>query len=303
VLGEHVNQAGSVVGPERLRFDFSHNQAVSAEQLAQVERMVNERIVADEPVTHRVMPLAEAKKVPGVRAVFGEKYPDPVRVITIGRQPACSAEFCGGTHLARTGQIVALKIVSEESVAKGVRRITALTGLAAVEHMLRSDDILRAAAGMLHVKPEEVPSRIEAMTKEIKELRKAPKAAAGAGAEKEFRPDVTISSPLGAVLVGTMSVPDANVMRAECDRQRQKGAAGVFLGAADGSKVTLVAMVSQELADGGKVTADKWIKAVAGIVGGGGGGKPTLAQAGGKNPAKLAEALEAAGKWAGEALN
>ena len=307
VLGEHVNQAGSVVAPDRLRFDFSHNQAVTHEQLAQVERMVNERILADEPVTHRVMPLAEAKKVPGVRAVFGEKYPDPVRVITIGgpSRPggasACSAEFCGGTHLKHTGQIAALKIISEESVAKGVRRITALTGRAAIEHMLGADELLRTAAQLLRTKPEEVPARIEAMAKEIKDLRKAGKAPAAAAA-KEFAPEVALSSPVGPVMVGRMDLPDANAMRAECDRQRQKGAAGLFVGAAGDGKVMLVAMVSDELVATGKMTADQWIKAVAPIVGGGGGGRGTLAQAGGKNPEKLTEALAAAGKWAAKAL-
>jgi len=302
VLGEHVSQAGSVVSPDRLRFDFSHNQAVTHEQLARVERMVNERILADEPVSHRVMSLAEARKVPGVRAVFGEKYPDPVRVILIGAEPACSAEFCGGTHLKRTGQIGAMKIVSEESVAKGVRRITALTGLAAIEHMLGADDILRSAAQALRSKPEDVPARIEVMAKEIKELRKARKAAPSVAAAKEFAPDATLSSPAGPVLIGKLAVPDAGAMRAECDRQRQKGAAGLFLGAAADGKVMLVAMVSDELVATGKMAADKWIKAVAAIVGGGGGGRPTLAQAGGKNPDKLPDALTAAGKWAAEAL-
>jgi alanyl-tRNA synthetase len=302
VLGEHVNQAGSVVAPDRLRFDFSHNQAVTHEQLARVERMVNRRILADEPVTHQVMPLAEAKKVPGVRAVFGEKYPDPVRVITIGNAADCSAEFCGGTHLKHTGQIGALKIVSEESVAKGVRRITALTGRSAIEHMLGADETLRAAAQLLRVKPEEVPARIEAMAKEIKDLRKAGKAPAAAAAAKEFAPEMSLSSPVGPVMVGKMDLPDANAMRAECDRQRQKGAAGLFVGAAGDGKVMLVAMVSDELVATGKLTAEKWIKAVAAIVGGGGGGRPTLAQAGGKNPEKLAEALAAAGEWAAEAL-
>ena len=308
VLGEHVNQAGSVVAPDRLRFDFSHNQAVTHEQLARVERMVNQRILADEPVTHRVMPLAEARKVPGVRAVFGEKYPDPVRVITIGDPSrsggvsSCSAEFCGGTHLNHTGQIGALKIISEESVAKGVRRITALSGRGAIEHMLRADEVLRVAAQMLRMKPEEVPERIEALIKEVKELRKAPKTPAGAAAVKELAPEVTISTPVGAVMVGRMDIPDANAMRAECDRQRQKGAAGLLVGAAGDGKVMLVAMVSEELVATGKMTADKWIKAVAAIVGGGGGGRATLAQAGGKKPDKLADALASAGKWAAEAL-
>jgi len=140
------------------------------------------------------------------------------------------------------------------------------------------------------------------MAKEIKDLRKAGKAPAPAAAAKEFAPEVALSSPVGPVMVGRMDLPDANAMRAECDRQRQKGAAGLFVGAAGDGKVMLVAMVSDELVATGKMTADQWIKAVAPIVGGGGGGRGTLAQAGGKNPEKLTEALAAAGKWAAKAL-
>jgi alanyl-tRNA synthetase len=302
VLGEHVNQAGSVVSPDRLRFDFSHTQAVSPEQLAEVERLVNERVLADEPVEEKVLPLAEARKVPGVRAVFGEKYPDPVRVIVMGRAGgAMNAEFCGGTHLERTGQVGPFKIVAEESVAKGIRRITALTGRGAVRHMQETDAIVRAASAELRAPRQEIAERIASLQQEIKELRKArtasPKAAAG-----QFTPEITLDSPEGAVLIGRSPVMDAGAMRSECDRQRQKGAAGLFLGAAEGGKVMLVAMVCEKLAKQGKFAADKWVKAVAPLVGGGGGGRSTLAQAGGKSPEKLSEALQAAAHWAREAL-
>ena len=299
-LGEHVNQAGSVVSPERLRFDFSHNQAVTAEQLAHVERMVNDRILSDAPVAATVLPLAEARKVPGVRAVFGEKYPDPVRVIAVGPPDApFSAEFCGGLHLQRTGQIGSFKIVAEESVAKGVRRITALTGREAVKHMLETDAIVRAASSALSVKPEQLAERIGSLQKEIKDLRKARSAAPAA---REFTPDASLDSPRGKVLIGQFEAVDANAMRGECDRQRQKGAAGLFLAAGGEGKVMLVAMVRDELAAEGKFTADKWVKAIAPIVGGGGGGRPTLAQAGGKLPEKLSEAIQAAAEWAKENL-
>ena len=301
VLGDHVNQAGSVVGPERLRFDFSHNQAVTAEQLAEAERLVNERVLADEPVERKKMPLAEARNVPGVRAVFGEKYPDPVWVVFIGEGEDRSAEFCGGTHLSRTGQVGPFKIVSEESVAKGVRRITALTGRGAVEHMQQTDRLLRASASALSAPPEEVPDRIAALQKEIKDLRKARSGAPVAGGAG-FQADVTIDSPAGPVLVGTMPVTDTNALRAECDRQRQKGAAGLMIGAAADGKVVLISMVSEALAATGKLTAVEWVKAVAPIVGGGGGGRETLAQAGGKLPEKLPEALRAAAEWARKAL-
>jgi len=302
VLGEHVNQAGSAVAPDRLRFDFSHTQAVTPEQLAEVERLVNERVLADEPVEEKVLPLAEARKIPGVRAVFGEKYPDPVRVIVMGRAGgAMNAEFCGGTHLERTGQVGPFKIVAEESVAKGIRRITALTGRGAVRHIQETDAIVRAASAELRAPRQEIAERIASLQQEIKELRKArtasPKAAAG-----QFRPEITLDSPEGAVLIGRWPVMDAGVMRSQCDRQRRKGAAGLFLGAAEGGKVMLVAMVCEKLAKEGKFVADKWVKAVAPLVGGGGGGRSTLAQAGGKSPEKLSEALQAAAQWAREAL-
>ncbi len=302
VLGDHVNQAGSIVAPDRFRFDLSHNQAVAAEQLAEVERLANERILADEPVEARTMPLAEAKKIAGVRAVFGEKYPDPVRVISIGGGATLSAEFCGGTHLGRTGQIGLLKIVSEESVAKGVRRITGLTGRAALDHVRQRDAILHALTAALRVGAADLPERVAALQKELKDLRKGKGATPAAAPAADFAPEATLDSPVGKVFVGRFATPDANAMRAECDRQRQKGAAGLLLGAAEGPKVMLVAMVSDELIAGGKLKADEWVKAAAALVGGGGGGRPTLAQAGGKAPEKLPEALAAAAEYAGKAL-
>jgi alanyl-tRNA synthetase len=299
VLGEHISQAGSVVAADRLRFDFSHNQAVTADQLAEAERLVNERVLADEAIGASELPLAEARQIPGVRAVFGEKYPDPVRVVTMGSPDRPVAEFCGGTHLDRTGRVGPFKILSEESVAKGVRRITAVTGRAAVQKMQELDAIVRACSLSLRARPEDVPDRIEALHKEVKKLRKSGPAPA---ASAEVKADVVVETPLGAVLVGQAPAPDANAMRAECDRQRQKGAAALLLGSAADGKVMLVAMVSEELASGGKLTADAWVKAAASIVGGGGGGRATLAQAGGKDPARLGEALSAAADWAKQAL-
>ena len=310
VLGEHVHQAGSVVSPDRLRFDFSHNAAVSDQQLRQVETLVNQRVLADEKVTIQLMPLAEAKKIPGVRAVFGEKYPAPVRVVTIsGHAPeltqaddTISCEFCGGTHLERTSQVGLFQIVSEESVAKGVRRITAITGPEAVAHVQQIDEVVREATAILRVPAAELPNRIAAMQKEIKELRKAPKGGAGGEGGDEFRAAFTLDLPGGQVLVGQTSSADAPTMRNLCDRLRQKGAAAVFVGGLADGKATLVAMVSQELADAGKLKAGDWIKAVAPVVGGSGGGKPSLAQAGGKDGAKLPDALQAAADFAKEKL-
>ena len=304
VLGEHVNQAGSVVAPDRLRFDLTHTRAVTADQQIEVERLVNEWIVADESVRDQMLPLGEALKLDGIRAMFGEKYPDPVRVIRIGRGRKLEGlkhplELCGGTHVGRTGQIGFFKIVAEESVAKGTRRITALTGQAALEYVQKLEATAASAAKALRIKAEQLPERIEAMLKEIKTLRKGgPKAPAGGALEVVAELDC----PAGKVLVARTGDPDAAALRTICDVQRQKGAAAVFVGGTDGTKVTLVAMVSDDLVKAGKLKAGDWVKAVAPVVGGGGGGKPTLAQAGGKQPDKLPEALAAAGRWASERL-
>ena len=305
VLGDHVDQAGSVVEPNRLRFDFTHAKAVSPEELAEVERLVNERILADEIVSVRQVPLAEARRIPGVRAVFGEKYPDPVRVVSMGTacqgdavaSPAdaagpTSVEFCGGTHLERTSQAGLFKILSEESVAKGVRRITAVTGYEAVRHVQRLDAAVRSASSALRAPMEEIGQRIEAVQKEIRQLRKRP-GPAGEG----FQPDFTIPTPLGNVLIGHVETGDAAAMRKICDVQRQRGAAGMLVGTGAGGKVTLIAMVCDALAGEGAVRADEWVRAAAAVVGGGGGGKPTMAQAGGKDPDKLGEALAAGRDW------
>ncbi len=305
VLGGRVDQAGSVVEPARLRFDFTHGQAVTAEQLAEAERLVNERILADEAVSARQVPLAEARQIAGVRAVFGEKYPDPVRVVSVGvADPVKDAddtslvEFCGGTHVERTSEIGFFKIVSEESVAKGIRRITAVTGHEAVRYVQRMDEAVRSASAALRVPVEEIGQRIAAMQKELKGLRKRP-AGGGAGG---FRADFVVESAAGKVLIGQAEAADAAAMRGLCDVERQKGAAAMMVGAADEDKVTLVAMVSQALVKAGKVKAGEWVQAAAAVVGGSGGGKPTMAQAGGKEPDKLPEALQAAERWIRERL-
>jgi alanyl-tRNA synthetase len=305
VLGDHVQQAGSVVAPDRLRFDFTHPQALTDEQIEAVERAANERVIANEPVSEKLMPLAEARKIGGVRAVFGEKYPDPVRVIAIGTETPelagdeSAIEFCGGTHLDRTGQIGLLKIVAEESVAKGVRRISAVTGLAAYETVRQMDRTLKAVQAMLRVPAEQLPDRVAAMAKEIKELRKRP---AGGGGGDETAQLRTIETASGNVVIGRVDHADTKAIRTLCDNQRQKGAAAVFVGGTDGEKVTLVAMVDEAVAAEGKLLAGDWVKAAAEAVGGSGGGKPTMAQAGGKNPAALGEALDAAAAMAGERL-
>ncbi len=306
VVGDHVHQAGSEVGPDHLRFDFSHGKAVDAEQLGEVERLVNGRIMADEEVTTIETSLDAAKKIPGVRAVFGEKYEQEVRVVAIGAgneleesDEDCAVELCGGTHMGRTGGIGPFKIVSEESVAKGVRRITALTGAKAVEHIQRIDVVVKGLSAALRLPADGLLDRVAVMQKEIKELRKRP--AGGGGASTSVVSE--IDSDQGKVLVLSSDGADPGQMRSFCDQQRQKGAGAVFIGGAADSKVILIAMVSQEMVDDLGIKAGDWVKAVAPVVGGGGGGKATLAQAGGKDPSRLAEALDVASEWIRDRLS
>jgi alanyl-tRNA synthetase len=261
--------------------------------------MVNDKVLDDEPVAASFMALEEARKIPGVRAVFGEKYPDPVRVLTIGASDAPTAvEFCGGTHLQRTGQIGLFKIVYEESVAKGVRRITAVTGHAAVAWAQQADSVLRELAGGLKIPTQQLPERIAAMQQEIKQLRKKPAAASGGAFDAKH----TLETAQGKVLVGELPGGAPAGMRNLCDQLRQRGAVAAMVGTAGDGKVTLIAMVKDDLAKSGKLKAGDWVKQAAAVVGGGGGGKPTLAQAGGKQPEKLPEALSEAARIADEAL-
>ena len=307
VLGDHVHQAGSVVAPDRLRFDFTHNKAVTPEQLGQIEWLVNEQVLADRIVSTNFLALAKAKEIPNVQAMFGEKYPDPVRVVAVGTDnpltepdKIVTAEFCGGTHLPRTSQVGLCKIVSEESVAKGVRRITALTGRQAVRAVQQLDAVVQQAGATLRVPPAELVERLGALQKEIKQLRKSKRAGGPVG--ETFQPRWTIPTPQGEVRIGQVTETDPAALRGICDVQRQKGAAAVFLACEAEGKVTLVAMVSEELVQATSLKAGDWVRTVAPIIGGSGGGKPTLAQAGGKQPEKLPEALEAAVEYVRQAL-
>ncbi|MDY7010086.1 MAG: alanine--tRNA ligase [Planctomycetota bacterium] len=305
-LGGKIDQAGSVVAPDRLRFDFTYSKAVTAEQLVEVERMVNERILADEPIFVNYIPLAQARKIPGVRAVFGEKYPDPVRVVSVGADDPVNqadestlVEFCGGTHLKRTSQAGFFKILSEESVAKGVRRITAVTGHQAVRHIQRLDEAVSSATSALRVPIEQISGRITAMQKEIKQLRRQQTERAGV---EDFGPDFVVPTPEGDAMIGEVAFVDAAAMRKICDMQRQRGAAAVLIGGAVEGKVTLVAMVGAALVKSAAIKAGDWVKTVAAVVGGTGGGKATMAQAGGKDAEKLPEALKVGADWLREKL-
>lgn len=300
VLGDHIEQKGSLVDAEKTRFDFAHPSPLGPDEIARIEQLVNERIYADLPVTPVTMPLTQAKKIPGVRAVFGEKYPDPVRVLLIGpSRPEeatleHSVEFCGGTHLNHTGQAGFFKIVSQEAVGKGVRRITAITGREAVAAVQRLSTVVDDLVSRFNCKPEELAGRVEALQEELKklqqQLRKGSATDLQSAGDKLYATGAEVQG--ARILVGEMPSAPEEQMRQLVDRLRQKaGSAVVVIGWSEDGKVQLIASVTDDLVKKG-LHAGKLVGQVAKLVGGGGGGKPTMAQAGGKDPAKLAEALE-----------
>ncbi|HYT92158.1 MAG TPA: alanine--tRNA ligase [Gemmataceae bacterium] len=310
VLGGDIEQRGSLVDPDKTRFDFTYQHPLASEEIAEVERLVNEKIYSDLPVNPVVMPLAEAKKIPGVRAVFGEKYPDPVRVLLIGAEkpfevtPEHSVEFCGGTHLTHTGQAGFCKIVSQEAVGKGVRRVTAVTGREAVATVQRMASVIDEMVARFNCKPAEVASRIDALQEEIKKLQQQLKKGAAGDLQSAADKLLAGAQQVGGarVIVGEMPAGPDEAMRTQVDRLKQTaGSAVVVVGWTDDGKVGLLAAASDDLVKKG-LHAGKLVGQVAAVVGGKGGGKPTMAQAGGKEPAKLSEALQLALKLAKEQL-
>ncbi len=302
VLGSHIEQKGSLVDAEKTRFDFSHNQPIKEEELREIERLVNEKIYSDLPVQAKSMPLVEAKKIAGVRAVFGEKYPDPVRVLMIGTEnPATateddSVEFCGGTHLDRTGGAGFFKIVSQEAVGKGIRRLTAVTGPAAVAAVQRMGTLLSGLTSRLNCKPEELPQRVDSLLADIKKLQQQlEKGAAGDLAGAADRLLANAADVHGAkVIVGELPAASGDQIRQQLDRLRQKATSAVIVvGWIVEDKVQFLAAVTEDLVTRG-LHAGKLVGQVAKIAGGSGGGKPNMAQAGGKEPEKLADALTTA---------
>jgi alanyl-tRNA synthetase len=303
VLGEHVEQRGSKVKPDELTFDFSHDRPVTQAEMNEIERLVNEKVYADLPVHWSELSQAEAKALPGVKAFFGDKYGDVVRVVEVG--DGFSREFCGGTHLDHTGQIGFFTIVKEEGVAKGVRRLTCRTAATAVRFV--QDELLQpilALVDRLHCKFTELPSRVDSLQEEVKKLQAQLKK--GAATDLTAVGDKLLAAALdvnGAkVVVGEMPAAPEEALRTQVDRIRQKaGSAVVVIGWADDGKVGLMAAATDDLVKKG-AHAGKLVQEAAKVVGGKGGGRPNLAQAGGKEPAKLGEALETARKLAGQQL-
>jgi len=310
VLGAEIHQKGSLVDAEKTRFDFTHDKPLSVEEIAEIEQLVNEKIYSDLPVKPVTMPLAEAKQIPGVRAVFGEKYPDPVRVLLIGAEKPedatldTSVEFCGGTHLQHTGQAGFFKIISQEGVGKGVRRVTAVTGREAVAVVQRQAALLDDLSSRLNCKPDEIAGRVAALQEEIKKLQnQLKKGTAGdlAGAADKLLAAATEAN--GAkIIVGEMPAAPAEQMGQQLDRLRQKaGSAVVVIGWTEDGKVSLMAAATEDLVKKG-ADAGKLVGAAAAVVGGKGGGRKDMARAGGKDPSKLAEALQTARRLAAEQI-
>ncbi len=301
VLGKSVSQQGSYVGPDYLRFDFTYPKAPKAEEIAKAEAMVREKIDADLPVSVAVMAKEEAQKL-GAMALFGEKYGSEVRVVGIGVDSpeqigqAFSREFCGGTHLDRLGLIGGFKVIREESVSAGVRRITALTGpgfTAYAENMAR---IVGDLSELLKVPGEQLPQRVEQLLAENKRLTKELKTASRAGgadplAEAKDLLEKALKSGESSIIVGRLASNDIERAREAIDMLKKKAkSAAVVLAFEDDGKATLLAGVSDDLVARGLKAGDI-IKTIAPIVDGGGGGRPQMAQAGGKNPARIDEAL------------
>ena len=301
VLGDHVEQAGSLVTPDRLRFDFTHFSAMTAEELEKVENLVNQEIQAGLDVVTQEMTLDEAKKT-GAMALFGEKYGEKVRVVKMGD---FSTELCGGTHVSNTGAIHAFKILSEAGIAAGVRRIEALTGDGLMAYYKKTEEELHEAAKAAKAAPAELKAKIEAMQAELKALQ----------AENEKLKSKLANESLGDVMNQVREVNGVKVLAAKVldvdmnglrnlgDQLKEKLGEGVIvLASIQGDKVNLMAAATDAAQKQG-AHAGNLIKAIAALVGGGGGGRPGMAQAGGKNPAGVDQALEKVYEAAAEQIH
>ena len=294
VLGSHVEQAGSYNDGERLRFDFSHFSAMTPEELSKVEQIVNEKIAENIPVVTKIMTVEEAKKT-GAMALFGEKYGEKVRVVEMGE---FSKEFCGGTHVGNTGMISSFKIISENGVAAGVRRIEALTGKGVTKYYAELEAKIEEASKLLKTTPANLVDRCGHLMAELKELQSENESLKSKAA-KDALGDVMdqVKEVKGMkLLAAKVSGVDMNGLRDLGDQLKEKLGEGVVVLASDkDGKVNLIAMATEgAMAKGAH--AGNLIKGIAGLVGGGGGGRPNMAQAGGKNPAGMDAAIEESAK-------
>jgi alanyl-tRNA synthetase len=293
VIGDHARQAGSLVAPDRLRFDLTHHEAIPAEKLDQIEAGVNQAILEDHDLSFKTKSLAEAK-AEGAMALFGEKYGEIVRTVTIDAEHPISYELCGGTHVENTGDIGTFLILSEGSAAAGVRRIEAVTGRAAYEVIRERNKTLRKSAKMLTASLEEVPTKIIALMDAHEDLRHEMVEVKQQLVKTEFVKQLEGTKLIKNVPVLSCLLKDADndTLRIMTDAFREKYPSGVVaLGSVVNDKPTIICAVTEDLVKRG-LNAGDIVKAVAGIMGGSGGGRPVLAQAGGKDASKLSEALD-----------
>lgn len=295
VLGEHVNQAGSLVEPDRLRFDFSHFGQIKPEELEQIEKIVNKKIWSSLEVDISQKPIAEAKEM-GAMALFGEKYGDIVRVVKVGDY---SLELCGGCHVPNTSVIGLFKIVTEGGIGAGTRRIEAVTGESAYKLLNEQIGLLKDAAEKLKTSPKDVVIRIDSLLAEMKQLQRENESLTAKLGNIEAGSLVSKAVDIKGVtvLAAKVQAADMNNLRNMADDLKQKlGSAVIVLGSANDGKVNLIAAVTKDLMEQG-YHAGKLIKEVAAKCGGGGGGRPDMAQAGGKDPEKLDTALQFVSEW------
>ncbi|MBZ2188258.1 alanine--tRNA ligase [Alcanivorax sp. JB21] len=297
VLGNHVAQKGSLVGPDYLRFDFSHGGSVTAEQIAEIEGIVNAHILANLPVSTELMDI-DAARAAGAMALFGEKYDDEVRVLTMG-EAAFSKELCGGTHVARTGDIGLFRITLEGASSAGVRRIEAVTGDNALAEVKRLADTVSRVAATVKASPEQAAARVEQLVSRARELEKEierlkQKLASGTGNDLSAQ----AQNIDGVNIVASqLDGADAKTLRTAIDKLKDKlGSAVVLLAAVEGDKISLVAGVTKDLA--GDYPAGDLVRYVASQIGGKGGGRGDMAQGGGSDVAALPAALESVADWA-----
>jgi len=288
VLGTHVAQAGSLVAPDHLRFDFSHGASVKDSEVAKIEDLINEHVQANIVVTPAEMDLKAALQS-GAMALFGEKYGDRVRVIRIGD---FSTELCGGTHLGSTGEIGLFKVVSEGAVASGVRRMEAVTGEAALRHVGEEEAALRESAGLLKIPPLELPQRLQKLLDENRQLQRQVRESEAREAKNRARELAASPRTIAGIPVLSMRFDDldAEGLRSVIDTLREQLKSGVIsVGSSMDGKATLVTSVSKDLTK--RIQAGKIMQEIAPLVGGKGGGRPDLAQGGGPNVSNLDKAL------------
>ena len=313
VLGKSVSQQGSYVGPDYLRFDFTYPKAPTKDELARVETLVREKIASDLPVTWTVMAKDQAQKL-GAMALFGEKYGEEVRVVAVGAgsenelDRAFSREFCGGTHVDQLGSIGGFKILKEESISAGVRRITAMTGAALMAHLEQAGEVIDRLTALLQIPADKLADRVAQLMEDNRKLAREIKNAsrtAGPDTMAEARDLLDACEKAGdsSIIVGRLASTSIERAREAVDMLKKKAvSAAIVLGFEEDGKATLLAGVTDDLVKKGLKAGDV-IKEIAPIVGGGGGGRPQMAQAGGKDPAKLDEALARAKALIGAKLS